>query len=136
MSVVFCLQVPQGHVWLQGDNVVNSTDSRNYGPVPAALVKGKVVYRVSALVSNSEKAANESAWHKTHTGLLVGGCDGGRRASQSTLLCKRQQEEPVVQFTLLVCWRKVHIGRCLFATSLGCERDQLTFQVRFLRGAC
>ena len=38
--------VPDGHVWLQGDNMWNSTDSRSYGPVPANLVKGRVVYRV------------------------------------------------------------------------------------------
>ncbi|KAL7752015.1 hypothetical protein RI367_002543 [Sorochytrium milnesiophthora] len=40
------LQVPEGHVWLQGDNFSNSTDSRSYGPVPLALVSGKVVCRI------------------------------------------------------------------------------------------
>jgi len=38
--------VPKGHVWLQGDNLYNSTDSRHYGPVPYALMKGKVFYKV------------------------------------------------------------------------------------------
>ncbi|KAL3695190.1 hypothetical protein R1sor_009266 [Riccia sorocarpa] len=38
--------VPKGHVWLQGDNIYNSTDSRHYGPVPYALVQGKVCYRI------------------------------------------------------------------------------------------
>ena len=38
--------VPPGHVWLQGDNPLNSTDSRTYGPVPAALVRGRVFCRV------------------------------------------------------------------------------------------
>ena len=38
--------VPPGHVWLQGDNLWNSTDSRAYGPVPVNLVRGRVVYRV------------------------------------------------------------------------------------------
>ncbi|KAI9190039.1 hypothetical protein H9P43_001472 [Blastocladiella emersonii ATCC 22665] len=39
-------RVPRGHVWLSGDNMSNSTDSRNYGPVPLALVRGKVVARL------------------------------------------------------------------------------------------
>lgn len=34
--------VPSGHVWLAGDNVENSTDSRNYGPVPIGLLQGRV----------------------------------------------------------------------------------------------
>jgi len=41
-----CLQVPQGHVWLQGDNTLNSTDSRHYGPVPYALLKGRAFCKV------------------------------------------------------------------------------------------
>lgn len=36
------ITVPPGHVWLLGDNRVASLDSRNYGPVPAALIQGKV----------------------------------------------------------------------------------------------
>ncbi|KAF0462333.1 mitochondrial inner membrane protease subunit 1 [Gigaspora margarita] len=40
------ITVPSGHVWIQGDNMSNSTDSRNYGPVPYALIKGRVFARV------------------------------------------------------------------------------------------
>lgn len=40
------LQVPRGHVWLQGDNLLHSLDSRVYGPVPLALVRGKVMCQV------------------------------------------------------------------------------------------
>jgi inner membrane protease subunit 1 len=43
------VRVPQGHVWLAGDNPANSTDSRNYGPVSVNLLRGKVVARVRAL---------------------------------------------------------------------------------------
>ncbi|KAJ1995105.1 hypothetical protein EDC05_001196 [Coemansia umbellata] len=35
--------VPRGHVWLQGDNYSNSTDSRTYGPVPMGLLRGRVL---------------------------------------------------------------------------------------------
>ena len=34
--------VPDGHIWVEGDNSINSSDSRNYGPVSAALIVGKV----------------------------------------------------------------------------------------------
>ncbi|KAJ2786110.1 hypothetical protein H4R18_000142 [Coemansia javaensis] len=37
------VQIPRGHVWLQGDNYSNSTDSRAYGPIPLALVRGRVL---------------------------------------------------------------------------------------------
>ncbi|XP_075234934.1 mitochondrial inner membrane protease subunit 1 [Lycorma delicatula] len=41
----FCI-VPMGHVWLEGDNKNNSSDSRSYGPVPQALIRGRVICRV------------------------------------------------------------------------------------------
>jgi inner membrane protease subunit 1 len=37
------LQVPQGHCFLAGDNQAFSRDSRYYGPVPLALVRGRAV---------------------------------------------------------------------------------------------
>ena len=45
-SALSTVTVPPGHVFLQGDNVANSSDSRHYGPVPTALVMGKVVAKV------------------------------------------------------------------------------------------
>lgn len=40
------ITVPKGHVWLEGDNSSQSTDSRHYGPVPVALVRGRARLRV------------------------------------------------------------------------------------------
>jgi len=38
--------VPDGHLWVEGDNPSNSADSRQYGAVPAGLVLGRVVARI------------------------------------------------------------------------------------------
>lgn len=38
--------VPRGHVWLEGDNRLLSHDSRIFGPVPLALIVGRVMLRV------------------------------------------------------------------------------------------
>ncbi|GAB0495757.1 hypothetical protein MMPV_007062 [Pyropia vietnamensis] len=40
------LTVPPGHVWVVGDNAAASIDCRYYGPVPAALLTGKVLCRI------------------------------------------------------------------------------------------
>jgi len=40
------VHVPQGQVWLEGDNSAVSRDSRSYGPVPLGLVEGKIVWRI------------------------------------------------------------------------------------------
>ena len=41
--------IPKGHVWLAGDNNMNSTDSRSYGPVPVGLLQGRVFVKFKAL---------------------------------------------------------------------------------------
>ncbi|KAI5605218.1 hypothetical protein POPTR_001G380400v4 [Populus trichocarpa] len=40
------IMVPKGHIWIQGDNMYASCDSRHYGPVPYGLVQGKLFFRV------------------------------------------------------------------------------------------
>ena len=39
--------VPEGHIFVLGDNRERSEDSRDWGPVPLDLVIGRVVYRYS-----------------------------------------------------------------------------------------
>ncbi|XP_023016009.1 mitochondrial inner membrane protease subunit 1 isoform X2 [Leptinotarsa decemlineata] len=38
--------VPGGHVWLEGDNISNSSDSRVYGPVPQGLILSRAICKV------------------------------------------------------------------------------------------
>jgi len=38
--------IPRGHVWLEGDNRSNSTDSNVYGPVPYGLLRSRVFYKI------------------------------------------------------------------------------------------
>lgn len=35
--------VPEGYIWVEGDNSKCSSDSKRYGPIPAALVFGRAV---------------------------------------------------------------------------------------------
>ena len=42
--VVRGFKVPLNHVWLEGDNKNHSYDSRNHGPVPINLIKGKIFF--------------------------------------------------------------------------------------------
>jgi Signal peptidase, peptidase S26 len=43
------IQIPPGHVWLEGDNSVNSQDSRYYGPVPYAMLVGRAWLQVGSI---------------------------------------------------------------------------------------
>ena len=37
------IKVPKGHVWVTGDNLSHSLDSRTYNSIPMGLIKGKIV---------------------------------------------------------------------------------------------
>lgn len=37
--------IPEGHVWLAGDNTYNSSDSRIYGPMPIGMLQGRVFFK-------------------------------------------------------------------------------------------
>lgn len=48
------IQIPDGHCWVVGDNLPHSRDSRHFGPLPMALVRGKIIARLGwPLVSGS-----------------------------------------------------------------------------------
>ncbi|KAL2135071.1 hypothetical protein VTI74DRAFT_9887 [Chaetomium olivicolor] len=58
------IQVPKGHCWIVGDNLVASRDSRYFGPVPLALIRGKVIATVRPFsefkwITNPLKKAEE-----------------------------------------------------------------------------
>jgi signal peptidase I len=38
--------VPDGHVWVMGDNRINSEDSRWFGPIPISSVIGRAAVRI------------------------------------------------------------------------------------------
>ena len=54
------LQVPAGHIWIQGDNLPASLDSRQYGPVPLALVRGRVVAQLYPRLRTAQGLAQPS----------------------------------------------------------------------------
>ncbi|RPD81995.1 signal peptidase I family protein, partial [Lentinus tigrinus ALCF2SS1-7] len=43
--------VPKNHLWVSGDNMAYSRDSRVYGPVPLGLVRGRIYARVWPLTN-------------------------------------------------------------------------------------
>ncbi|EFO21483.1 signal peptidase I [Loa loa] len=51
-------KIPRGHVYLEGDNTVASTDSRVFGPVPAGLVQVRLILRIWPL--------SRAGWISTH----------------------------------------------------------------------
>ena len=42
------ITVPEGHIWVMGDNRNHSKDSRNIGPVPVENVIGKLMFKIKS----------------------------------------------------------------------------------------
>ena len=63
-------------MWLQGDNTLNSNDSRHYGPVPYALLKGRAFVRLRVCCVTALAAccryANAVRSSVTRLGSIVG----------------------------------------------------------------
>jgi len=49
---VTTMKVPPNHVWVEGDNPLESTDSRHYGPLPISALRGRIVIRLCPLMSS------------------------------------------------------------------------------------
>eukprot|EP00984_Skeletonema_dohrnii_P011481 scaffold4587_cov144-Skeletonema_dohrnii-CCMP3373.AAC.6 len=46
------MKVPTKHVWVEGDNPLESTDSRHYGPLPTSALRGRIVLRLWPMMSS------------------------------------------------------------------------------------
>jgi hypothetical protein len=57
------IQVPPGHMWVEGDNVSASVDSREYGPIPMNLITG-----FAHTIHPWKWRLNDANYYKNHTG--------------------------------------------------------------------
>lgn len=40
------VKIPEGHCWVEGDNLAFSMDSRSFGPIPLGLIQGRATHIV------------------------------------------------------------------------------------------
>ena len=76
--------VPNGCIWVEGDNSVNSADSRSYGPIPSALVVGKVWFRIWPIRGFAQMVRGGRPMPPkkspfTGSTLIPAGCEGQER---------------------------------------------------------
>lgn len=81
------LVIPDGHLWVEGDNPSNSSDSRTYGTIPMALLRGRVLCRIWPLRGNAIAVRGTPPRH-TQGGaggytVLPAGYDGQRIVKRS-----------------------------------------------------
>ena len=50
--------VPRNHLWVTGDNLSWSRDSREYGPLPMGLVRGRLTLRVRSMRAHKHHSHN------------------------------------------------------------------------------
>mmetsp|Transcript_12206 Transcript_12206/g.17028 ORF Transcript_12206/g.17028 Transcript_12206/m.17028 type:complete len:442 (-) Transcript_12206:372-1697(-) len=48
--------IPPGHVWVEGDNPLDSLDSRHYGPIPLSALRGRLVMRLWPLWRSKQQS--------------------------------------------------------------------------------
>lgn len=91
------LTVPDGHVWLEGDNPQNSSDSRSYGALPVALLQGRVVARLwplrgGAWLRRGARPHGRKQQQRRHNNSMNSGYTSG-----STVLPAGYQGEHIVK---------------------------------------
>ncbi|CAK4031103.1 Signal peptidase [Lecanosticta acicola] len=64
--------VPEGHVWVEGDNWRKTLDSNDYGPISKALIQGKAVAKCWPLSEFGRKVGGAEDGYKNRTRVRKG----------------------------------------------------------------
>jgi mitochondrial inner membrane protease subunit 1 len=101
------LIVPDGHVWLEGDNASNSSDSRVYGPLPMALIQGRVIARLWPLRGHAwmrrggppQQAPPHASGNSSRSTVLPAGYGGQDMVTKPTIP-KKEHTQPKTDTTV------------------------------------